>query len=50
MYNLKNDEKESKDISSTNPEKSQALKKVLDQWVEETNAPKLIPNEGFSLK
>ncbi|MDD7984152.1 sulfatase-like hydrolase/transferase [Lentisphaera marina] len=50
MYDLKNDEKETQDTSSTNPEKAQVLKKVLDNWVEETDAPKLIPNKGFSLK
>jgi arylsulfatase A-like enzyme len=50
MYNLQQDEKESTDLSSTQAEKAQELKKTLALWLKDTKAPKLTPNKGFSLK
>ncbi|MBO9620817.1 MAG: sulfatase [Niabella sp.] len=40
LYNLKDDPSEQKDIAKENPEKTAALKKKLDQWLQEVNAEK----------
>ncbi|WDE96438.1 sulfatase-like hydrolase/transferase [Lentisphaera profundi] len=50
LFDLHNDEKETKDISPVQPEKAQELKKTLALWLKDTKAPKLTPNKGFSLK
>ena len=50
LFDLKNDPEEKNNISGKNPEQTKTLTGKLHQWLQDINAPKLIPNPNYSLK
>ncbi len=49
LFNLGDDPCERKEISKAQPEKVQRLVAKLHRWLEEVDAPRLVPNPDFSL-
>ena len=47
LFDVNKDQREENNLSTSQPEKSEELKKKLRQWLEETQAPKLELNPGF---
>ena len=48
LYDLENDLSETKDISSSNPEKTRELFKLLENWRNKTNAKMMEPNPKWN--
>jgi hypothetical protein len=47
LYNLKDDISESKDLSKTNPAKTEELREMLHRWREDVNAQIPKPNPDY---
>ncbi len=50
LYNLKADPNESKDLSKTQPEKAEQLRKELDGWKGQVGAQPLVLNPNYTLE
>jgi hypothetical protein len=49
LFNLSADARETKNLADTLPEKRAELNRMLDNWLESIDAPKLTPNPDFHL-
>ncbi|HBZ19789.1 MAG TPA: hypothetical protein DEO60_01560, partial [Bacteroidales bacterium] len=48
LYDLENDLSETTDLSSSNPEKTEELFKLLEDWRNKTNARMMVPNPNWN--